>query len=254
MSAVFYFSPHPDDWQIFKGDGVFDDYQTGLKVVFLYITAGDDGKPDEHWRSREAGARSSLELLTGQTPVVSTRFIRGQEIPLLVTESTDSYFLRLPDGGASGAGTKQHNSESLHNLRTGQKPIHSVDGKLHFSTWDALIQTVRDIMSLHTGPEAGHWLHSPDYDTTANPDDHSDHLETGRIAEALGTGKYRLALWVGHDSEKREANVSEAAAAKRKELVVEYLTKSPAEAPWPGEGGIYENLTHRSYLRRMGEK
>src|SRR5688500_8171977 len=42
--VAFYFGAHPDDWQLFMNPNAYYDVQKpSNKVVFAYVTAGDDG-------------------------------------------------------------------------------------------------------------------------------------------------------------------------------------------------------------------
>src|SRR5947209_5394289 len=60
--VVFYISAHQDDWQLFRGERAYRDLRApGLRVVFVYTTAGDsgDGPGASWWRARERGALAS---------------------------------------------------------------------------------------------------------------------------------------------------------------------------------------------------
>ncbi|MBK8848309.1 MAG: PIG-L family deacetylase [Bacteroidetes bacterium] len=58
----FYFSAHPDDWQLFIGTNAYNDMQeSNTKVVFIYVTAGDAG------------------LLTGKVPPATVPYYVARE-------------------------------------------------------------------------------------------------------------------------------------------------------------------------------
>ena len=47
---------HQDDWQLFMGDIIARQIRSGKRVVFIYLTAGDDGRERLYWETRERGA------------------------------------------------------------------------------------------------------------------------------------------------------------------------------------------------------
>ena len=77
----FYFSPHPDDWQLFMNPNAWADVQqAGSKVVLVYVTAGDGGNGNgplttahPYYAARENGARMPVRFVTdnGGQPVDS---------------------------------------------------------------------------------------------------------------------------------------------------------------------------------------
>src|SRR4026209_159877 len=60
---------HQDDWQLFMGDVIARRVQTGAPVVFVYLTAGDDGRDSVYWATREKAVlqstRNAAEVAAG---------------------------------------------------------------------------------------------------------------------------------------------------------------------------------------------
>lgn len=55
QNVCFYVVAHQDDWQIFRGDQAYADYNytSDVKIVFIYTTSGDAGATDGWWEARE---------------------------------------------------------------------------------------------------------------------------------------------------------------------------------------------------------
>jgi hypothetical protein len=47
------------------GDIVAQEIRTGKQVVFIYLTAGDDGRDSLYWATRELGALESTRIAVG---------------------------------------------------------------------------------------------------------------------------------------------------------------------------------------------
>src|SRR5690348_6093412 len=100
-SVSFYTQAHQDDWQLFRGEQVWEDINTvGNKVVFIYATAGDAGQKDGWWEAREKGALASVrKILNAPSPLTTkVKYINRHPIVLYSCGNTESYFMRLPDG------------------------------------------------------------------------------------------------------------------------------------------------------------
>src|SRR2546423_13095210 len=101
---------HQDDWQLFMGDIIAKEIRTRKQVVFIYLTAGDDGRDSLYWITRERGALASTRVAAGRaiTAADSLRCASAQVLSHSIQRgtlgSTTSYFLRLPDGKRDGSG------------------------------------------------------------------------------------------------------------------------------------------------------
>jgi hypothetical protein len=110
---------HEDDWQLFMGDIAARQIRAGDSVLFIYLTAGDDGRDSLYWRTRERAALQSTRVAIGRdasdsTDVgCSTATVLNHAIQQCAVANTMSYFLRLPDGKRNGMGFASHDYQSL---------------------------------------------------------------------------------------------------------------------------------------------
>lgn len=173
-NAVFYIHGHQDDWQIFMGASAYGDVTTsGVKVVFIYTTAGNSGPayPAAYWQAREVAAKSSVELITQNSSwSCSKQAITGvvsHSIERCTNANTVSYFMRTSEGG---------NLLNLHNSGTA---VSTVDSSTTYSSWADFYKTVKGIITLESNGQGGTtWLNGPDPDSSFNPNDHPDHVAT----------------------------------------------------------------------------
>jgi GlcNAc-PI de-N-acetylase len=143
---------HQDDWQLFMGDVIARRVQSGAHVVFVYLTAGDDGRDAVYWATREKGVLQSTRIAAGvaagdrSADHCSTVGILDHAIRKCTIANTESYFLRLPDGHRNGIGFSRHSFQSLRKLRQRRIPAMSaVDGStvycILFPVHDAHVRT-----------------------------------------------------------------------------------------------------------------
>ncbi|MEA2551954.1 MAG: hypothetical protein QOJ65_130, partial [Fimbriimonadaceae bacterium] len=101
---------HQDDWQLFMGDVVARQIRSGKPVVFIYLTAGDDGREPLYWATRERAALESTRAAIGLAATdsagshCSTANTLRHAMRRCTILNTASYFLRLPDGRRNGVG------------------------------------------------------------------------------------------------------------------------------------------------------
>jgi LmbE family N-acetylglucosaminyl deacetylase len=174
---------HEDDDLYFMTPAVPDGIATGEASWTVFLTAGDAGRTNGHWQSRELGIRAAYALMAGVPNVWSS-------LPVLVEgHSLSAYFLagapqvvvvfmRLPDGNGSGTGYASTGFESLRYLweLTPGTLIHSVDGA-HQYTRSELVDVLISIIRARD-PEV---LRIQDM-TNYHGSDHSDHYHSGRFA------------------------------------------------------------------------
>jgi len=217
-----------DDWQLFMSKKIlFQLEQTcsptcddGEKVVFITLTAGDEGYGTgsfgggaiAYYLAKERGAVSSSKFasdisnspiypLTYAIPTAQTVALNGKTLTKYVYGNANghgrvvNYFLRLPDGGAAGAGFAGTGLKSLMKLKLGTIPnITSVDG-VNTYTWTELLNTIRHIIFAEKGTDLQVWLNTADLSALTNPGDHSDHFYSATAAqEAVPLPSYN---WVG---------------------------------------------------------
>ncbi|MFZ1371210.1 MAG: T9SS type A sorting domain-containing protein, partial [Ferruginibacter sp.] len=172
--------------------------------------------------ARERGAMYSakfaadLALGTAPTdlPGPTTVAINGHNITKYVYKNTINYFLRLPDGNLNGAGFQNNNYQSLLRLRTGAISTISTVGvnppdnpipqpQATYTSWDNLTTTIRAIILAEKVTGTQSFIHTASSDAGYNPNDHSDHYNTGIASlRALthNNGSPSNLTWVGINS------------------------------------------------------
>lgn len=230
-----YVVAHPDDWQLFMGDDAFTDVSSGQLVIFVYLTAGGADRPPAYWRARERGAAASVYAAANfgrQVPAegaessCGTVDVRGHHIARCGYRNTVSYYLRLPDGNRDGTGFPATRSQSLAKLRTAPHVrIEAVDSSAAYESWDDLSRTVRSLVEMESSTTATSLLqlHSHDPDSLQNKGDHSDHLNTGLLAQDLASEiKAHLTQYTGYDIGNRPPNLPTAAVMAKALLFMAY--------------------------------
>jgi hypothetical protein len=192
----FYFAAHEDDWQLFMNPSAFQDVIKGAaKTVFVHLTAGDaglgtglGGRKHPFYLARENGAEAAIRFMADSDAAPGERvaepmIFNGHSIYRVSYRNTVGYFLRVPDGNASGAGYALTGFQSLKRLATGETGIlRAVDGSTTYHGWDDLVATLRAIIAYERGKAAVAQVNVAETDTRINPNDHTDHLMTARAA------------------------------------------------------------------------
>jgi len=218
----FYFAAHEDDWQLFMNPSAFEDVTGGAKTVFIHVTAGDDGlgvgsggRAHPYYLAREHGADNAIRFMADADRVpandaVSSPAFNGHTVRRISYRGTVRYFLRLPDGNVSGEGFAGTAWQSLKRFAAGDiKILTAIDDSARYRGWDDLVATVHAIMAFERGNAALVQLNVADLDAHINPDDHSDHLLTARLAldAAKDLGCVRRVYYVDYASAKLPGNL-----------------------------------------------
>ena len=205
---------HQDDWQLFMGDVVAGRIRTGAKVVFIYLTAGDDGRDSLYWTTRERGALESTRVaaagLAMDTAVVcSTAKALEHPIRKCTIANTESYFFRLPDGRRDGRGFARHSHQSLRKLRANRMTsMSAVDGSTAYNGWADLVATVTALIG-EGSMDRTVTIYTSDPSVVANPHDHFDHRMSGLlVADSRRQNKWNVAYYTGYALASRAANRS----------------------------------------------
>jgi hypothetical protein len=192
----FYFAAHEDDWQLFMNPSAFQDViGSAAKTVFVHLTAGDaglgagmGGRKHPFYLARENGAEAAIRFMADADAAPGERVaapmtFNWHAIYRVSYRNTVSYFLRAPDGNASGAGYAETGFQSLKRLATGENNIlRAVDGSATYEGWGDLVATLRAIIAYERGGATLIQVNVAETDKRINPQDHTDHLMTAKAA------------------------------------------------------------------------
>jgi hypothetical protein len=220
----FYFAAHEDDWQLFMNPTAFEDVIGAAgKTVFVHVTAGDDGlgvgsggRKHPYYLARENGALDAIRFMADadKTPINDTAgpmTFNGHPVFRVSYLNTIGYFLRLPDGNGSGSGFAGTGFQSLRRFADGDiKTLSAVDGSTVYRGWSDLVATVHEIINYERGHAPLVQLNVADLDARINPDDHSDHLMTAKVAldAAKDMSCVRRVYYVDYASAKLPENLN----------------------------------------------
>jgi len=218
---------HQDDWQLFMGDAVSGILRADSSATFIYLTAGDDGRDSVYWQTRERAAlRSTAVAMSSGVP--DTQEIQCATITAVKHAvrrcslgSTESYFLRLPDGKRNGAGFPRYDHQSLRLLRAKRiSSMTAVDSSAAYRGWSDLVATVEELVG--TDGESGVLIHTTDPSKAANPHDHFDHRMAGLLVEDLRKRVSGARYYEGYALATRAANRSNAQARVKTGIFMAY--------------------------------
>jgi LmbE family N-acetylglucosaminyl deacetylase len=253
---------HQDDWQLFMGDVVARRVQAGGRVVFVYLTAGDDGRDSLYWTARESGALASTRVAVGvavtdsATDQCSTVRALDHAIRKCTIANTDSYFFRLPDGHRNGIGFARHSYQSLRKLRRKRiTSVSAVDGSATYKGWADVISTVHALIGESS---AGRMVtvHTSDPSVLVNPHDHFDHRMAGLLVYDLRKqSKWNVAYYNGYALATRAANRSEDQVRQKTSLFLAYdkvMTEAnPKWSAYRERPAFYSQCMLRTYVRKI---
>jgi len=210
------------------GDAVSGILRAGSSATFIYLTAGDDGRDSVYWQTRERAAlRSTAVAMSSGVP--DTQEIQCATITAVKHAvrrcslgSTESYFLRLPDGKRNGAGFPRYDHQSLRLLRAKRiSSMTAVDSSATYQGWSDLVATVEELVG--TDGESGVLIHTTDPSKAANPHDHFDHRMAGLLVEDLRKrGVSGARYYEGYALATRAANRSNAQARVKTGIFMAY--------------------------------
>ena len=219
---------HQDDWQLFMGDVIAGRVRSGDTVVFIYLTAGDDGRDSSYWTTRERGALESTRVaaagLAPDTAVAcATARVLEHAIRKCTIANTESYFFRLPDGRRDGKGFARHSYQSLRKLRAKRIPsMSAVDGSTAYNGWGDLTATMTALIG-EGSINRTVMIHSSDPSVVVNPHDHFDHRMAGLlVADSRRKGRWNVVYYTGYALASRAANRSKNQTRKKVALFQAY--------------------------------
>ena len=217
---------HQDDDLLFMNPSIQHDINAGVCVTTVFLTAGDDGQDSSYWLGRELGSQSAYATMLGAPTswTASQRSFAGHSIH--TTSNTDGsldlVYLRLPDGGMSGAGFPSTGNQSLSELRSGAiSTIQAIDGSSTYSG-TGLVQTIAAIVAA-TGPSTIRLQ-----DGRSDQGDHPDH-QTGALfaLDALAGYQGTVTAYRDYNVVNDPANVSGNDLVLKTNAVVSYANHDP---------------------------
>ena len=253
---------HQDDWQLFMGDVIAKQIRTGKRTVFIYLTAGDDGRDSLYWATRERSALASTQVAAGLAASdppgdqCSTANVLEHAIRKCTIANTTSYFLRLPDGRRNGAGFAGHSYQSLRKLRSGRiAPMSPVDGSTDYDTWADLTNTVAELIG-ESSANRIITVHTSDPSVVSNPHDHFDHRMAGLlVADSRRKHKWNVMYYTGYALASRAPNRSNDQMREKTRLFTAYdRAMTQVNAKWGAyreHPAFYSECIQRTYARRV---
>jgi len=252
---------HEDDWQLFMGDVVAKRIRAGDSVIFIYLTAGDDGRDSLYWQTRERAALQSTRLAIGPDAAdsaavrCSTTEVLEHAIRKCMIANTESYFMRLPDGKRNGLGFGRHDYQSLRRLR-GKKigTMLAVDGSAAYHGWQDLMATANKLIG-SSFAAAEIVVHANDPSIAANPHDHFDHRMAGLLVNDLRKGQtWDTRYYVGYALATRAANRSADEAREKTAIFLAYdkemMRVNKAWSAYAEHPAFYSECMLRTYARK----
>ena len=252
---------HQDDWQLFMGDAIAGRIRSGAGVVFIYLTAGDDGRDSLYWTTRERGALESTRIATGALSIdtaVTCSAAKALEhaITKCTIANTESYFLRLPDGRRDGRGFARHSYQSLRKLRAKRMTsMSAVDGSTAYDSWADLVATVTTLIG-EGSMDRTVTIHTSDPSVVVNPHDHFDHRMSGLlVADSRRKNNWNVAYYTGYALASRAANRSKDQARQKMALFQAYdrvMTRAnPKWSAYREHPAFYAECMLRTYGRKI---
>jgi LmbE family N-acetylglucosaminyl deacetylase len=252
---------HQDDWQLFMGDVIERRAAQGDSLIFVYLTAGDDGREPAYWQTRERAALAATRVAIGaqaSEPVArcSVAVVSSHSITRCTSGRTVSYFFRLPDGQRNGAGFTRYANQSLRKLRAHTiGSITAIDGSATYRGWDDLLGTVTQLVD---GSErAGSVrVHTTDPSVRVNPHDHFDHRMAGLlVADARKNRRWTAWYYVGYALGTRAPNRSGDQAREKTALFraydAEMIRANPKWSAYAEHPRFYSECMVRTYVRQV---
>jgi LmbE family N-acetylglucosaminyl deacetylase len=253
---------HEDDWQLFMGDVLARRMRTGNPVVFIYLTAGDDGRDSLYWSTRERGALESTRVAAivpvadSVGPQCSIANALEHAIRKCTIGNTESYFLRLPDGRRNGGGFARHSYQSLRKLRGKRIPsMSAVDASTAYKSWADLASTVGTLIG-EGSVDRVVTIHTSDPSVVANPHDHFDHRMAGLlVADSRLKNKWNVVYYTGYALASRAANRSKAQTRQKVAIFQAYdAAMTRIDARWSAyreHPAFYSECMLRTYGRKI---
>jgi hypothetical protein len=244
------------------GDVAFKAVRRGNHVVFIYLTAGDEGLGADYWRTRERAALQSTRLAAGISADTNALqcdniAVRAHAIRRCSVVNTVSFFVRLPDGGRAGSGFEPNAFQSLRKLRAGRiSALTAVDTTATYRGWPDLVSAVEELVRRERPLGSELTLHASDPNPAINPRDHSDHRIAGFIGGTLGRKmQWTTIYYVGYALAARPDNRSRVQARQKTALFLVYdremLIANRRWSTYAERPRFYSLCMLRTYARKI---
>ncbi len=252
---------HQDDWQLFMGDVIARRIRAGGPVLFIYLTAGDDGRDSSYWRTRERGALESTRVAAFGLPTdsairCSTSKALEHSIRKCTIGNTESYFFRLPDGRRNGRGFGSHSYQSLRKLRRKRiLSMSAVDSSTDYDSWADLQSTVAMLIG-EGSVDRTVTIHTSDPSIMVNPHDHFDHRMAGLlVADLQRQHRWNVVFYTGYALASRAPNRSTDQTSQKVALFRAYdavmMAINPKWSAYREHPAFYAECMLRTYGRRV---
>ncbi len=226
---------HEDDDLYFMTPALPNAIATGEPSWSVYLTAGDAGRTNGHWQSRDLGIRAAYASIAGVADAWTALpyFAADRSLAAFQLDAAPQIivvFMRLPDGNPSGTGYAVTGNESLRNVweGTSRTLIHAIDGTDQY-TRDDLIDTLVAIIR-DRDPDV---LRIQDM-TAYHGSDHSDHFYSGRFAfeaHLASHTRHRLRAYRAYNIADQPVNFSTAEIAESNAIIAAYGPFDPGVGP-----------------------
>ncbi len=234
---------HEDDDIIFENPGLLEDIAAGYCVRTVFVTAGDAGLGEAYWRERENGSRAAYAEMAGVANVWtnSEPTVAGHKLhmaTLTAKPTVSEVYLRLPNGGPTGAGYPATEYKSLPRLWRSHNPqpsnltpiseLTALDGSATY-TYEGLLATLEGLIE-EFEPNV---LSTQDFVHEFSAADHADHTATAKLVQ-IANGSYKsehvLRSYMDYESENYPVNVFEPQLGKKLSAYYAYAAHDSNEA------------------------
>jgi LmbE family N-acetylglucosaminyl deacetylase len=245
---------HPDDDLLFQNPDIFRDIQAGHCVQTVFLTAGDAGRGETYWRSREVGIQAAYAVMAGADDIwiASDPLVNGQPIHLAVLDEVPTVsvvFLRIPDGNRDGRGMAVNHHESLRRLWEGDlELVTTLDGSARY-TRESLTAALTEIMRQAQADT----VRTQDWELGFDAGDSADHVATALFAHAAHQDygrPHRLLGYAGYPVWILAANVTGSDLAAKAGALAAYARHDPhfCFSPWCAEAVMTSLRAARQYV------
>jgi LmbE family N-acetylglucosaminyl deacetylase len=234
---------HQDDDLIFQNPDLLEAIAAGDCVRTVYVTAGDAGLGEPYWREREEGARAAYAVMAGvaNSWTKSEATVAGHTLHLATLTgkpTVSQVYLRLPNGGSSGAGYAATGFKSLPKLWRSKNPepasltpiteLSALDGSATYN-YEGLLGTLEALIA-EFEPEV---ISTQNFTVEFGTGDHADHITVAkltRIAANAWTTTHVLRSYMDYETKNSPINVFEPQLAKKLSAYYAYATHDSNEA------------------------